>query len=169
MEKRRDALPLVKKQNRFTFWERRTHKLYWWMRCSDASGKTHHRRTRSGLSHVLQGTEAPTTTGKICQRDWTHSVLGASRNPESMPSDPLQIPLIPSGIDPARHWKAWVVPLILRRFKVLTQLQQSSVRALLPRAMETTPGLSCHAVFFEKPIIIKAGSWFHSLLFLRVP
>jgi hypothetical protein len=25
--------------------------------------------------------------------------------------------------------------------------------------METTPGLSCHAVFFEKPIIIKAGSW----------
>jgi hypothetical protein len=86
-----------------------------------------------------------------------------------MPSDPLQIPLIPSGIDPARHWKAWVVPLILRRFKALTQLQQSSVRALLPRAMETTPGLSCHAVFFEKPIIIKAGSWFHSLLFLRVP
>jgi hypothetical protein len=31
----------------------------------------------------------------------------------------------------------------------LTQLQQSSARALLPRAMETIPGLSCHAIFFE--------------------
>ena len=34
--------------------------------------------------------------------------------------------------------------------------------------METIPGLTCHAAFFEKPIITKAGNWFHSLLFLRV-
>jgi hypothetical protein len=45
---------------------------------------------------------------------------------------------------------------------------QRPALALLPKAMETIPSCSCHAVFFEKLILISTGSWFPSLLFSQV-
>ena len=72
----------------------------------DDPGEAHHRGTGSGISAVLQSITAAAPAGEKCKGHRTHRVLGTSRNPEPLPADPLQIPFLSVGPDPARSGKS---------------------------------------------------------------
>ena len=70
-----------------------------------APGEVDDRGTGGWISPVLQGLETTAATGEIKQGYRAHGLLGAPGNPESLSSDPVQIPLLSDGPDSPRSGK----------------------------------------------------------------